>query len=64
MAVLLITALMRNIWGDKVNMFGLIPRKEFPDDLAAKIKEEIHEFEDYLKSLGQNIKRDDFIGEG
>ena len=43
-------------------MFGLIPRKEFPDDLAEKIKEEIQEFEDYLKSLGQNIKRDDFIG--
>jgi len=46
-----------------VNMFCLSPRKEFPDDLAASIKEEIQEFEAYLKSLGQNIKKDDFVGD-
>ncbi|HOI76813.1 MAG TPA: hypothetical protein PLI06_04290 [Methanofastidiosum sp.] len=38
-----------------MNMFSLIPRKEFPDDLLAKIQKEIQNFEDYLKSLGQNV---------
>jgi len=45
-----------------MNMFSLIPRKDFPDDLVTKIQEEIQNFEDYLKNLGQNINFKDFIG--
>jgi len=50
-----IIRLIRNPWWIKMNMFSLIPRKEFPDDLLAKIQKEIQNFEDYLKSLGQNV---------
>jgi hypothetical protein len=34
----------------------VVSQNNFPEDLAAKIKIEAEHFDEYLKSLGQNIR--------
>jgi predicted enzyme involved in methoxymalonyl-ACP biosynthesis len=37
-----------------MTLFGLTPRKDFPRGLVEQIKQEIKEFDEYLKSLEYN----------
>lgn len=37
-----------------INIFNLTPRKDFPRGLVEQIKQEIKEFDEYLKSLEYN----------